>query len=77
MATENILVEEASNTLETAPGLLRDSASRSELHMFPRILGMRFRFQRFALRICSEGIDDSIKTNLASSMTLIEIGNPA
>jgi hypothetical protein len=37
---------------------------------------MRFRFPRFALGICSEGVDDNLTTNLASSETLVEIGNP-
>jgi hypothetical protein len=30
---------------------------------------MRFRFPRFAHRICFEGVDDNIATNLASSKT--------
>jgi hypothetical protein len=44
--------------------------------MFLRIHRMRFRFPRFALAICSEGVDDNVTINLASSETLIEIRNP-
>jgi hypothetical protein len=36
---------------------------------------MRFRFPRFALRICSEGVDNNIATNLASMEPLVEIEN--
>jgi hypothetical protein len=43
--------------------------------MFPRIPQMRFRFPRFVLRICFEGVDDNITTNLTSLETLVGIGD--
>jgi hypothetical protein len=70
----NMNCENASTSGFVTRGL--NSPSRSEMCMFPRISRMRFRFPRFAQGTCSEGIDDNITANLASSKSLVEIRNP-